>query len=90
MAQWMNEWMNEWMSDGTILFKKDSCEVKNPQHIKRDDFIVYSPRHIKIGPASFRKIDREIVVFYPKIQIVLLNGVLLKYLMGNITYGLKY
>ena len=48
-----------------VLFKKDMHTLKNPEHMKRNVFIIYSPRHIKIEPASFRRIDAEIVVFLP-------------------------
>ena len=53
------------MEIGTILFKKDTASTKNPNHIKRIAFIIYSPRHIKVEPASFRRIDTEILVFLP-------------------------
>lgn len=51
--------------EGIVLFKKDVQTLKNPKHMKRNVFIIYSPRHIKIEPASFRRIDAEIVVFLP-------------------------
>ena len=53
------------MEVGTILFKKDTASTKNPKNIKRNVFIIYSPRHIKVEPASFRRIDTEILVFLP-------------------------
>ena len=37
--------------------------------MKKDVFIIYSPRHIKIEPASFRRIDTEILVFLPNKSI---------------------
>ena len=37
--------------------------------MKKDVFIIYSPRHIKIEPASFRRIDIEILVFLPNNSI---------------------
>ena len=37
--------------------------------MKKDVFIIYSPRHIKIEPASFRRIDTEILVFLPNNSI---------------------
>ena len=42
--------------------------------MKINVFIIYSPRHIKIEPASFRRVDTEIVFFfYLKTQEVLLH-----------------
>ena len=53
------------MKIGTILFKKDTASTKNPNLIKRIASIIYSPRRIKIEPASFIRIDTEILVFSP-------------------------
>ena len=53
------------MEVGTIFFKKDTASTKNPKHIKRNIFIIYSPRHIKVELASFRRIDTEILAFLP-------------------------
>ena len=47
----------------SYLIKKNSSAIKNPKHMKRNVFIIYSPRHIKIEPASFKRIDTEIDVF---------------------------
>ena len=57
------------MEAGTILFKKDTASTKNSKHMKKNVFIIYSPRHIKIEPASFRRIDTEILVFLPNNSI---------------------
>ena len=44
------------------------------QNMKRNVFIIHLPRHIKIEPASFRRVDTEIVFFfYLKTQEVLLH-----------------
>ena len=50
------------MEVGTIFFKKDTASTKNPKHIKRNVFIIYSPRHIKVELA---RIDTEILAFLP-------------------------
>ena len=34
------------------------------QNMKRNVFIIHLPRHIKIEPASFRRVDTEIVFFF--------------------------
>ena len=57
------------MEAETILFKKDTASTKNSKHMKKNFFIIYSPRHIKIEPASFRRIDTEILVFLPNNSI---------------------
>ena len=54
------------MKDAAILFKKDTPAIKTPKHMKGNDFIIYSPRHIKIEPASFRRVDTKIVAFLPE------------------------
>ena len=51
---------------GTILFTKDTPSTKNPNYINRNVFIMYSPGQVKIEPASFRRIDAEILVFLPE------------------------
>ena len=51
---------------GTILFTKDTPSTKNPNYIKRNVFIMYSSGQVKIEPASFRRIDAEILVFLPE------------------------
>ena len=53
------------METSNILFKKDAHTIKNRKHIRRNVLIIYSPTHIKIEPASYRRIDNEIVVFLP-------------------------
>ena len=49
-----------------ITFEKDSAQVKNPRHLERNVFMVYSPHALKIEPASCRKIDTEVTAFLPK------------------------
>ena len=46
-----------------IIFEKDSASVKNPKHLKRNVFIIFLPRTVKIEPATCRKIDSEVVAF---------------------------
>ena len=56
-----------------FYLKKTHQQLKI-QNMKRNVFIIYSPRHIKIEPASFRRVDTEIVFFfYLKTQEVLLH-----------------
>ena len=49
-----------------IVFQKASPSIKNPQHLKRNVFIVYSPRTVKIEPASCSRIDTELVLLLLK------------------------
>ena len=49
--------------DEKISFEKDSAQVKNPRHLERNVFMLYSPRALKIESASWRKIDAEITAF---------------------------
>ena len=56
-----------------FYLKKTHQQLKI-QNMKINVFIIYSPRHIKIEPASFRRVDTEIVFFfYLKTQEVLLH-----------------
>ena len=49
-----------------IIFEKDSASVKNPKHLKRNAFVIFSPRTLKVEPATCRKIDSEVVAFLPQ------------------------
>ena len=46
-----------------FYLKKTHQQLKI-QNMKRNVFIIYSPRHIKIEPASFRRVDTEIFGFF--------------------------
>ena len=50
----------------TIIFEKSSSNFKKPMHLKKNIFILYYPRAVKIEPATSIKIDTEIVVFLPQ------------------------
>ena len=49
-----------------IIFEKDNFSLKNPKHLQKNVFIIYSPRAIKIEPATHMKIDTELTVFLPQ------------------------
>ena len=49
-----------------IFFKKSSGRIKELKHIKRNIFIIYSPRTVKIEPALSIKIDTELVLLLPR------------------------
>ena len=49
-----------------IIFEKDNFSLKNTKHLKKNVFIIYSPRAIKIEPATHVKIDTELTVFLPQ------------------------
>ena len=51
--------------DEKITFEKDSAQVKNPGHLRRNVFILYSPWAIKVEPESCRKIHTGITAFLP-------------------------
>ena len=48
-----------------IIFEKDTTSLRNPRHLQINVFMLYSPGHVKIEPASCRKIDTEVTVFLP-------------------------
>ena len=49
-----------------IIFEKDNFSLKNTKHLKKNVFIIYSPRARKIEPATHMKIDTELTVFLPQ------------------------
>ena len=51
--------------DKKITFGKDNKRVKNPRHLQRNVFILFSLGQINIEPASCRKIDTEVTAFLP-------------------------
>ena len=51
-----------------IIFKKSSWRVKESRHLKKNVFIIYSSKTVKIEPATSIKINAELVLLLPKIQ----------------------
>ena len=49
-----------------IIVKRSLANVKKPNHLKKNIFILYSPRTVKIEPATRKRIDTEIIVSLPK------------------------
>ena len=49
-----------------IILKRSQANVKKPKHLKKNVFILYSPRTVKIEPATSKRIDTEIIVSLPK------------------------
>ena len=52
-----------------IILKRSLANVKKPKHLKKKKknvFILYSPRTVKIEPATSKRIDTEIIVSLPK------------------------
>ena len=47
----------------TILFKNDTTAIKNPRHMKKNVFIIYSPKDVKVELGSYRRMDIEVAVF---------------------------
>ena len=52
-----------------IILKQSQASIKKPKHLKENDFILYSPRTVKIEPATSKRIDTEIIVSLPKNSI---------------------
>ena len=57
------------MRQEQFYLRKIQHRLKIQSTWKKNVFIIYSPRHIKIEPASFRRIDTEILVFLPNNSI---------------------
>ena len=51
--------------DKKVTFEKDNKRVKNPRHLERNVFILFSPRQFKIETATYKKIDTEVTAFLP-------------------------
>ena len=50
-----------------IILKRSLANVKKSKHLKKKNvFILYSPRTVKIEPATSKRIDTEIIVSLPK------------------------
>ena len=49
-----------------IILKRSQANVKKPKHLKKNIFILYSPRTLKIEPATCKSIDTEIIVSLPE------------------------
>ena len=49
-----------------ISFEKDNFCQKNPKHLQKNVFIIYSPRAVKVEPATNIKIDTKMTVFFPQ------------------------
>ena len=52
--------------DDKVLLTKDSQTVKNPKHLERNTFLLYSSRKFTIDPAVNEKINTEVTAFLPK------------------------
>ena len=53
-----------------ILFEKDNFRQKNPKHLQKNVFILYSPRAVKVEPATNMKIDTKMTIFSTKFKRV--------------------
>ena len=49
-----------------LLFEIDGAGIKKLQHLKKNIFVIYSPRTITIDTASSIKIDTNIILHLTK------------------------
>ena len=49
-----------------IIFKRDNPRSKKTEYLKRNIFIIYSPRTVTVEPATCSEIDTEIVLILKK------------------------
>ena len=49
-----------------ILFESDNSRVKNPKHLTKNIFIIYSPGTVTVETASCTNIDTNIILKLPK------------------------
>ena len=51
--------------DEKITLENDNKGVKNPRHLQRNIFMLYSPRQFKTEPSSYKEIATELTGFLP-------------------------
>ena len=49
-----------------IIFTRSQSKIKKLKHLKKNVFILYSPRAVKVESATSTKIDTEIIISLPK------------------------
>ena len=80
-----------------ILFQKDSRTVKNPKHLQKNVFLLYSPGKSTIEPATSKKTNTEVTAFLPKNSRGYVTSksktdviIEMNFFMESIAYGWKY
>ena len=43
-----------------IIFRRENAKVKKSEHIKKNIFIIFSPRTVTVKTATYSKIDTNI------------------------------
>ena len=49
-----------------IIFKMSNRGVRNPKHLRKNIFIIYSSKKVKIEPSTCLNIDTEIILPLPE------------------------
>ena len=49
-----------------IVFKMSNRGVRNPKHLRKNIFIIYSSKKVKIEPSTCLNIDTEIILSLPE------------------------
>ena len=49
-----------------ITFKRTYSRVKKPQHINKNIFVIFAPKHINIEPATSHELDTKIILILPQ------------------------
>ena len=49
-----------------IIFKMSNRGVRNPKHLRKNIFIIYSSKKVKIEPSTCLNIDTEIILSLPE------------------------
>ena len=44
-----------------VILERDNSRVKNPLHLQKNIFVIYSPRTVTVETASGTKIDTNII-----------------------------
>ena len=49
-----------------VILERDNSRVKNPLHLQKNIFVIYSPRTVTVETASCAKIGTNIILSLPK------------------------
>ena len=49
-----------------VILKRSQANLKEPRHLQKNVFILYSLRTVKFEPATSRSIGTEVIVILPK------------------------
>ena len=73
--------------ENKIIFSRENSTQKNPKHLQKNVFVTYSPKTVKIEPASSIKIETELTVFLPQNSKEFLTAIIRGNEINELFYG---